>query len=72
MATTHSCSPFINQIELFIWQYLWLEVMSTGTAEPILVPINLAIDRCPNYVICPLATLEDGYSELEIANWCGG
>jgi hypothetical protein len=64
MAATESCSPFTNQIELFIWQYLWLEVMSTGTAEP--------IDRCPNYVICPLATLDDGYSELELANWCGG
>ncbi len=72
MATTQSCSLFTNQIELFIWQYLWMEVIFTGTTDPILVPNRLAIDRCPNYVICPLATLEDSYSELELANWCGG
>ncbi len=72
MATTHSCSPFIDRIELSIWQYLWMEVMSKISTEPILLSTNLAIDRCPNDVICPLATLEDSYSELELANWCGG
>jgi hypothetical protein len=72
MATTHSCSPFIDRIELSIWQYLWMEVMSEDTTEPIFVLNRLAIERCPSDVICPLATLEDGYSELELTNWCSG
>jgi hypothetical protein len=71
MATTRSYSPFIDRIELSIWQYLWMEVMSNGRTEPIFVPNRLAIDLCPNYV-CPLATLEDGYSELELENLCSG
>jgi hypothetical protein len=65
MAITQSCSPFTNQVELFIWQYLWMKVISTGTAE--------AIEGCSDYVnCCPLVTLGDGYSELELANWCSG